>query len=335
LAQQYLERFAPVVRQDTANDGDDGAKDWITAVDFDGDWILDNSWESQGERDGDRFRHAPRAVVYTGAIFTETHAFLTYAWFHPRDWGKGWKENHGLRNVLGKVSFGKIPHSAHENDLEGALLVVDLERQEVVVVETIFHRLFQKYWLDPAVRATGEGKGWNGQFRVDEEGRPILMVESHGHGVEAWDGEPFPGKHDDGVVYFLGDEAGNPADYEEVGETSRFEADRRGRVREVPYAMVSLEEEIWPRALARDGDMCGDIGDLDGFLETRIGWNFKGDDYGKNEAHLPWAWTDETTDTGKGHLFLDPAGTVGGHFDFADEFSQVYVHHPYRVEPQS
>jgi hypothetical protein len=324
-----------VVRQDTADDGDDGAKDWITAVDFDGDWILDNSWESQGERDGDRFRHAPKAVVYTGAIFTETHAFLTYAWFHPRDWGKGWKENHGLRNVLGKVSFGKIPHSAHENDLEGALLVVDLERQEVVVVETIFHRLFQKYWRDPAARATGEGKGWNGQFRVDDEGRPILMVESHGHGVEAWDGKPFPGKHDDGVVYYLGDEAGNPEDYEEVGETARFEADRGGRVREVPYAMVSLEEEIWPRALARDGDMCGDLGDLDGFLETRIGWNFKGDDYGKNKANLPWAWTDETTDTGKGHLFLDPAGTVATHFDFADEFSQVYVHHPYRVEPQS
>lgn len=334
-AQAYLERFAPVIRQDTADDGDDGAKDWITALDFDGDWILDNSWESQGERDGDRLRHAPLATVYTGAVFTETHAFLTYAWFHPRDWSAGVTGNHWLRNVVEKVSFGKIPHSAHENDLEGALLVVDLERQEVVVVETIYHSLFQKYWRDPHVQPTGDGEGFNGAFRADEEGRPILMVQSHGHGVQAWDGKPFPGKHDDGVVYLPGAEAGNPEDYEEVGEAARFEADRGGRVRQVPYAMVPLEEELWPRALARDGEMFGEFGDLDGLLDVRVGWAFKGDDYGTNKANAPWGWTDKTTDTGKGHLFLDPAGTVAAHFDFSDEFSRRYRYHPYRAEPQS
>lgn len=338
LARRYLERYAPVLRQDTADhDGDHGTQDWITAVDFDGDWHLDNSWESQGEKAGKRRAHPHRAVVYTAASLTSTHAFLVYAWFHPRDWGRGLAENHGLRTFLGKISFGKIPHSAHENDLEGALLVVDRQREEVVVVETVFHRIFQKYWRDPEVHPRGsvEGEGWNGSFRVDEEGRPILMAESHGHGVQAWDGKPFPGRHDDGVVYFPGAEAGDPEDFEDMGEAARFAEDRGGRVREVPYEMVPIAAELLPRARARDAFVFGKFGRPGKYLAEEIGMSFRGDDYGANKANLPWAWTDESTDVPAGQFFFDPAGMVADHFEFPEGFGREYLAHPLTEGPAS
>lgn len=198
--------FAPVLRQDTAND-----QDYISAFDFDGDWDGGNNWENQDD-------YPLRAVVYWAATVTRSHVYLNYSWFHPRDYSKYQR----IGNLIGKSG-------AHENDLEGCWLV--LERRDgklvPVVMETIFHREYKKYVLDRAY-ALREGFEPGGETVRFEGRHPIVEAESHGHGVTAWDGEDFPGG--DGVVYRIG----------ETSEVPEHQDDR-----DVRYTLVDVRSTFW------------------------------------------------------------------------------------------
>lgn len=340
--EELAARFAPVVRQDTADHkGDGGTQDWITAADFDGDWNMTNNWDNQGETVDGRRRYPHRAVVYYSAVSTATHAFLTYAWFHPRDWGKGWKENHRFRSILSKIPVVDIPHSAHENDLEGALLVVDLAAEKVVAMQTIFHHKFKRYVDGEAAklpeaenifRAALLNRGASEGIPVDPEGRPVLMVESHGHGVEAWDGRAFPGKHDDGVVYFAGGKAGDPEETPVAGEAARFEEDRGGRVREVSYRLEPIATTLWPRAHRKPGQTVVAVEDFTEFGAGRLATKLTGEKYGKDAATLPWGWHDSQTKRTirQGEFFFDPAGMMAKLFRFEGPYATEYTYHPFR-----
>lgn len=321
-----VRRFAPVLRQDTAGGGD---QDWITAVDFDGDWIGTNNWQSQGETREGRRRFPHRATVYASSVETRSHAFLVYAWFHPRDWSEGLLQGQGFRSFLSKVTFGKVPDSAHENDLEGALVVVEKGPDpRVVLVETVYHRVYLKYPLDEGLRLK-RGEARPG-LRL-HEARPVLMIQSHGHGVEAWDGEAFPGRHDDGVVYLPGDRAGDPEDHPEVGRDALFEADRGGRVRQVPYRLVPLRTTLWARAQGGESALWGEATRYPGYHPGLLGSKFRGDDYGKNAANAPWGWSDQDSDVPAGALVFDPAGMVAAQFEVPPGFSRQYTRHPFRA----
>jgi hypothetical protein len=65
--------YAPVIRQGAITD-----QDYITALDFDGDWVGNNNWENQPTGD-------LSAYVYYSVIESETHWFIFYSLFHPRD----------------------------------------------------------------------------------------------------------------------------------------------------------------------------------------------------------------------------------------------------------
>ncbi|UOQ71565.1 hypothetical protein [Hymenobacter cellulosilyticus] len=98
-------RWAPVHYQDTDVTGDHGLSgkgDYITAINFDGDWSGTNNWNNLASR-------AATAHGYYSVVETGTHWFITYAFFHPRDW----TDNVLLYNI-----------DEHENDLEGLLAVV-------------------------------------------------------------------------------------------------------------------------------------------------------------------------------------------------------------------
>ncbi|WP_433271156.1 hypothetical protein ACQPZF_11660 [Actinosynnema sp. CS-041913] len=71
--------WAPVHYQDT--NGTNYDADYLTKVDFDGDWFADNNWENQDD-DPSRLTGA----VYYSVVTTGTHWFLVYGFFHPRDW---------------------------------------------------------------------------------------------------------------------------------------------------------------------------------------------------------------------------------------------------------
>lgn len=283
LARQH----APVLRQDTVSD-----QDFITSFDFDGDWNGSNNWENQP-------KYPPRAVVYWAGVETETHTYLLYAWFHPRDYSR-W-QTYG--RFIGKTG-------AHENDLEGVLLVLENNgaHHVAVVAETVFHSRLLKYSLDARYH-TRPGVGGDGSVPF-EAGRIVLQIESRGHGVEAWDREEFPGG--DGVVYRVGNAAGVPSGLDD---------------RDVTYQLVDIESTLWARRF--------DVGDgltyerADQFGRERFGHLFESDNFDEHKAKAPWGWDDEDTALPKGTIFFDPARLVRAHFAGPMEFLSLYRSNPF------
>lgn len=85
--------WAPVWYQDT-DDADPDA-DYITSFDFDGDFNGSNNWENQPN-------YPLPGYIYYWTMETDTHWFIGYAAFHPRDWA----------HIL-------LFDTQHENDMEG------------------------------------------------------------------------------------------------------------------------------------------------------------------------------------------------------------------------
>ena len=184
--------FAPVFYQGL---GDNARADFITNFDFDGDWRGDNNWAHADDK-----RFPMRAYVYYAVSETPTHFFVHYAVFHPRDYKGGGTKGVLLSEAIraGASAGGRYDPTglsseavlAHENDMEGCLVVAaksgeDPKGARVVYVETLGHDRFQKY------AAGGSGASGFKSFET-EEGRPVLYVESKGHGVSAYDEEKRP-----------------------------------------------------------------------------------------------------------------------------------------------
>lgn len=99
---QLALRWAPVHYQDTASADYD--VDYLSTVDFDGDWDAINNWQHQD----DNLAWLTGAAYYS-VVETSTHWFIIYAFYHPRDWTDLWDP---------------FDLFHHENDMEGALLTV-------------------------------------------------------------------------------------------------------------------------------------------------------------------------------------------------------------------
>ena len=115
---ELAENWAPVWYQDT--DSDDYDADYITNFNFDGNWNGTDNWENQPG-------YTLNANIYYWVVETETHWFIGYADFHPRDW-----------KVMGH----------HENDMEACLLVVNRDGStygEIISMITIAHLDFYSY----------------------------------------------------------------------------------------------------------------------------------------------------------------------------------------------
>ena len=63
----------------TGNDALGGKSDYLTSINYDGEWRTDNNWES--------LENTPAiAYAYYSVVSTNTHWFIIYAFYHPRDW---------------------------------------------------------------------------------------------------------------------------------------------------------------------------------------------------------------------------------------------------------
>ena len=74
------EYYAPVVFMDTANPTPKA--DYLTGWDYDSDLDPLNNWNNLNRGDVDL-----RGKVYYWVVETQTHWFIGYGFFHPRDWG--------------------------------------------------------------------------------------------------------------------------------------------------------------------------------------------------------------------------------------------------------
>jgi hypothetical protein len=280
--------WAPVHHQDTDDTHADA--DYITTVDFDGDWNTLNNWENQ---DDDLGRLT--AAAYYSVVETPTHWFIVYAFYHPRD-------------SCDNFGCGRLKKN-HENDMEGALLTVrkdgGLGRLEAMV--TVFHNDFLAYTPDGGGFSPGR-EGRRGSVLIvphlGNDARPATMQQAKGHGLEGWDGRDFPGG--DGVVY-------HPS-------RTASEVPSGGNDRAVAYRLVDVfapgglwEQRSNPETFAVFGVFRGDNGKSDA---AHAPWR--------------WDDQNDGGDLPGGELATDPARLVAAYFGNLGDFSPTYVRNGYR-----
>lgn len=178
--QDLAYRWAPIHYQDS--DSSDYDADYLTAVNYDGDWDALNNWEHQDDNLANL-----KGKMYYSVVETSTHWFLVYSFYHPRDWSD--------------IIFD----STHENDMEGALLAVRKNGTtygQLDAMVTVFHNDFYSFTPSGSPLLSGQEsidgpvimRTYNGYAH------PTTFQEAKGHGAKAWNGSGFPGG--DGVIYY-------------------------------------------------------------------------------------------------------------------------------------
>jgi hypothetical protein len=293
-------RHAPAHYQDT--DSSDYPSDFLTAFDYDSDRVSTNNWDHRG--DG----RWP-ATVYYSVVESCTHYFITYGFFHPRDWSD--------------IVFDQ----EHENDLEGALLAVRKDGALGVLeaMVTIFHTDFFSY--KPAGSAISNGnESIDGTLSFELHGgvsRVKTVQEAKGHGLKAW---PYAGDftgaaNQDGIIYYP--TLGTP------------ESPSSGNDRSVAYQLVDIHATngMWAAAL-NDINLGGQaptfssFGTFRGDASGGCGSGLKG--CSTNSANTPWGWDDSNDGAVyRGEIALDPAHVFAHYFGGLGSFSQKYVSNRY------
>jgi hypothetical protein len=236
-------RWAPIHYQDT--DSSDYDADFLSTIDFDGDWDTQDNWEAQPS-------FPMNGAVYYSVVETSSHWFIVYGFYHPRDW----------------TEFDPFGLLTHENDMEGALLTVRRDGSTYGVLEamvTVSHSDFYSFTPPGSPYVSGR-ESVDGQVRMQSFGgvtHPTTFQEAKGHGVKAWNGSEFPGS--DGVVYFPSGAAG--------------EVPSSGNDRSVAYQLVDVfaGTGLWARrndtlTYASFGTFRGDNGQ-DNAANAPWGWD--------------------------------------------------------------
>ncbi len=311
---ELAEHWAPVWYHDT--DDTHYEADYIVAYDFDGDTISSNNWENLDEPFVDL-----SAVIYYAIIETASHWFIYYLDFHPRDWTED------CDPLLWFVE------PCHENDLEGAMVVIRKNGTNFGVFEVLYteaHNTLHVATNDPNITAASTPNLEDVPVTFEGGSHVELYVESKGHGVcplyydgdshceHPTEGNPpaFPGG--DGIVYRYDDG---------VAEQPSSGSDPN-----VSYKLVSFYDTMWKRRYdVCDGDCTYD--QLMTYGGAQLGETFDGDTWGADKARPPWSWDDP--DDGpvySGDWFFDPAKTLVTHLSVPGEVSFDYVHNPYLDE---
>ncbi len=315
---ELARRYAPIVYHATARRG--GRQDLPCNVDFDGDLVGNNDWENF-----DLYEVTP-TLLYA-VLSTETHWFLTYHLFHPRDWAS--------------IPLGL--QDTHENDGENLQVVVDRSTGRVVLLFTQAHYRGRIYANDRESFGDGHVK-IRGGFRLadalgreDDDGtHACVFVESHGHGVygatDSCAEIVLDGEH----AYRFSAGTGlllRPArEDEDVREPERTDSGV------VAYQLESTTAKLWPRL--RDGSLVGDGALLDGacpYRDDRVAIDlpryYDGNRYsgplGNDRGISPFA-VDFGFSCGEvGALFFDPARRYTESIRVPNRWSTRYSSYPF------
>ncbi len=307
---KWAEHYAPFIAQETWFQP---KADFLARFDYDGDWRGDNNWDALNEG-------ASQAYVYYTVMETQTHWFLIYNLFHPRDY-----------------SDKCVAGSCHEDDNEGLILTVRQDGSafgRLETMETLAHNNIYSYRADRRVQDGVHDIDGNVELR--DQSHPVVFVEAGGHGIY--------GSQDSHSRYSLErDEftasTGVTYLYTGASEKPRCADDRR-----VGYDLLPIYEQWWLRAQEGSGrnDRTFDeyfvyqpLGGRPGTSYEKIAGSFLGRKEASNKAKPFWGWHDERTQKqnilATGQWGLDPAYAVSRNLRFsADEpFSLEYVFNPY------
>ncbi len=285
---ELARRFAPFLFQETDRKG--GRQDLPANVDFDGDLRGDNNWESFPG-------HTLVPTLYYAVVETETHWFLSYHVFHPRDWSC---VRLGLQDV-------------HENDGENLQVVV---RKSTGRPELLFTQAHYRGRIHE-------------RFRIEEETHPCVFVQTKGHGLYAIPSDC--ARIDESLRFRSGSgillrPAGN--------ETCREPEDWTQGV--VPYRLESTVRKFWRRLpeLCGDGRLFDGIVELRRLGHRfRIPRYYDGDLFsgplGNDRGISPFA-LDVSFCSGKvGSLLIDPANRYPELVGPSLNWSRTYVRNPF------
>ncbi len=302
------EHYAPFVAQETWFQP---KSDYLARFDLDGDWRGDNNWSSA-------FEGSSQAYVHYAVMETETHWFLIYNFFHPRDYSD--------KCVVG---------TCHENDNEGMILTIAKDggpHGQLQVMETLAHNNIYSYRADRKVRKNVHGL--DGDVELYQDSHPVIFIEAGGHGVYG---------SKDGHAHFSlrrnDFTAGTGVTYLYKGKAER---PQHTNDRNVGYELLPIYEHWWQRAhnsnATRDKT-------FDAFYayqpyggrprppHGQIAGSFFGRKHGKNKAKPFWGWHDSRTHKKKvlatGQWGLDPAYGVSQNLRMPAPFSLIYIHNPY------
>jgi hypothetical protein len=288
-------RWAPIHYQDvdvTGSHALSGRSDYITRVDFDGDWSGTNNWENTSSR-------ALTAHAYQSVVETSSHWYLLYTFFHPRDWSDS------------------IFDTEHENDGEGVLLVVQRDGSEygnLVGAVTVAHKDF--FSFVPTGGPLGSGaESVDGTLSValfEGQQHPITAQEAKGHGLKAWPSYDIVG---DGVKYFP--------------SLSVAEEPASATDPDVRYKLIDIygPEGLWSRRdlttlFASEGTFRGD---------TSGGCGLVAGNCSSNSANAPWGWDDQNDGPIlRGEIANDPARLAAYYFSPSSVFSTAYTFNPFK-----
>lgn len=277
-------RWAPVHFQDVDVTGTyslSGKSDYVTAINFDDDWVATNNWNNIAN-------HTAAAHCYYSVVETGTHWFVTYAFFHPRDWTDN--------------PFAYY-FDQHENDLEGFLSIIKKDGStygSLQGIVTVSHSDF--FSFVPAgspLQANQENiDGTLGFENYLGEAHPMTAQEAKGHGLKA---HPYYNINGDGVKYYPSPDG--------IAEVPSHADDR-----DVKYKLVNIFEAggLWDQRTNTQlfSSAAG------GFLSS----------YGSGGANAPWAWNDGNDgDVQTGELATDPAKLTNIYFKNLGSFDLNYT----------
>lgn len=304
------EYYAPFIAQETWFNP---KADYLARFDYDSNWKGDDNWENL--RQG-----SSQAFVYYAAMETETHWFLIYNFFHPRDY-----------------SDVCIVGTCHENDNEGLILTVRKDNSKfgkLEVMETLAHNNIYTFTNEKKIK-----KGVHdidGKLDLYENQRPIIFIEAGGHGVlgsshktSFFLAEKMDFKQNTGVTYT----------YKNKAERPSFANDRN-----VGYALLPIYDEWYSKGFQLTDKVnetfenffvYEPFGNRPKANAKFIAGAFKGRTASNNMAKPFWAWHDNKTKKknvlNTGQWALDPAYSISVNLEFPKDkpVSLKYIFNPY------
>lgn len=320
-----VERHAPFIYAST--DRSAGRQDLISNIDFDGEIIGNNNWENF-----DRFELKP--TVYYAILETQTHYFISYHLFHPRDWNP----------------FTFWLNDTHENDGENFQIVIRKSDDRVVLLWTQAHYGSSVY--------TNAGSGIesgrtviDGEFQnVDSRGvpdpdgaHPCVYVESEGHGIFGTLGaDSEVSIRSDGGYSF---KSGSGLLFRPRRQDEPVNEPLNTTAGDVAYQLDSITVRLWP--LLRDGWLTGDGKLLDGSYSYRDelveikevprfydGNRFSGP-LGSDRGISPFALDFSFSRGTLGALFFNPAKRYAERLTITGPWSREYVNYPFTTKTLS
>ena len=305
-----VENYAPFVAQETWFEP---KADYLARFDYDGNWRGADNWENLQSG-------SSKAFVYYAVMETETHWFLIYNFFHPRDY-----------------SDFCVASSCHENDNEGLILTVRKDSTKfgkLEVMETLAHNNIYSFTNNSAIK-----KGVHdidGKIEFHENTHPIIFIEAGGHGIfsssyksSIFDAAKMEFKQNTGVTYVYGKKSESPT----------YANDRN-----VSYALLPIYDEWWTKSTKETAEanetfdnfyVYEPFGNRPRTNAKYISGAFHGVTASKNQAKPFWAWFDKKTRDKKilntGQWALDPAYAVSMNLKFPNELpiSLEYIFNPY------